>query len=708
MYVPNRLFVRPVAWSLMNPSAEAVRANPNIFSSIQIFGYTSDGRTIYVSIPRKSTFIIKFGQEIDEDMVENINEIMNPTSVKPSYMDPTIVIVRAPAVSPIELTDNPDYEGLAVWNDIKQDPYGEIESLWETKEIGPYEWLSISKYAPIPGKYTNCDLNIKADEDNISSAGHVDLPDIFPRLFFWDIETFSNKKGEFSNSTNPDDFIAVASIITVSENGTNGFVIIKGDINQDLINQSTENMVVLKAIDEKDLISKFFAIYNTSQPDRQIYYNGDMFDMPYLLNRLSIQNVEIPRISKISSLNPWVVNRSYPTPFGRQCERTMVIPGTEIIDLIHFYRRFYPHFKNHKLDTVCKSFIGKRNHVSSTNIAMDDMIEAIHTNNVDKLAKVIDYSFADSLCMSKLWDASDVQIQLESVCNNLGISIDTLLRLSFESIIDRAVYNIDAGSSIVKGKYDSPTHLTEATKGVYRNVFIYDYSELYRQIMIRSELPIASALGSRLEGAPPKLKMLAFYSTYVDREKLLPLLNSMLKSVLGTNTIIALEPFIIRSVGPLNAEWVKELGRSPCYVSVAKASYIVLDNGGELETSGLSELCRPQFELAADIIQQYLSLVYSDNLKDFALPDMREVPINKFYMTDRLGDISTMVPNSVKYQLAVQYGSPIVTWVSVTYVMTKQGPVLLSKLKDDNVIDYEYYTAELYKYIKDLQALKIY
>lgn len=713
----NRLFIRPISWSSVNPSAGALKANPSLFPSIQVFGYTSDGRTVYVRIPRKSTFILKFGQEIDEEMVSNLTDILNPTSIRPSYLDSKILIIRAPELSPMDLTANPDFEGLATWTEAQQDPYGEVEALWEAREIGPYEWISIEKYAPIPGKYTSCDLNIRTDEDYIHSVGDVDIefPDIFPRLFFWDIETFSSKPGEFPSSTNPDDFIALISIITVSREGTNGFVIVKGNVNVDLINQAQESMVLIKANDEKDLITKFFAIYNTFQPDRQIYYNGDMFDMPYFLNRLSINNFEVPRISKVISLIPRIMTHSYPTPFGREFERTLVIPGTEIIDLIHFYRRFYPHFKNHKLDTVAKSFIGE----GKTGLTIDEMMDAIRTNDADKLAKVVDYSFVDSLRMSELWDATNVQDLLEQVCNNLGISIDVLLRSSFENIIDRAVYNIDAGSAIVKGNYDTPNHLKEAVKGIYRNVYIYDYSELYRQIMLLSEQPIPVALANRLEGAPPKLIMTAFYSTYVDRTDLLPLLNSMLESILSTNMIIALEPFIIRSIGPLNAEWLVEIDRSPCYVSVSKASYIVLDSANELETAGLAKLCRPKFELAADIIKDYLTTIYSYEKppdpktlkgKGLKIPELDQIPLEKLVLTEKLGDISMLTPDSIKYKLALQYGAPISTWVSVKYVMTTNGPLLLSGLNTETLktIDYNYYMSELEKYLKDLQSLKVY
>lgn len=699
----NQLLIRPFAWSSVNPSAAALRANPSLFPSIQIFGYTSDDRTIYIRIPRKSTFILRFTQEIDNEMITSITDILNPSSVKPSYVDSRVLIVRAPELSPIELTANPNNEGLATWIEAKQDPYGEIEALWEARELGPYEWISVSRYSPIPGKYTNADLNIRTEEDYLLAVPDTkDLPYVMPRLIFWDIETFASRPGQFPNASNPNDFISLISVITASSEGTNGYVIVKGNVNPDLIPRRGQNMVLVRANDEKDLLNKFFAIYNTFKPDRQVYYNGDTFDMPYFLDRLNINGMDLPRISKIPSLAPYVKSQMVPTPFGHELASTMVIPGTEIIDLIQFFRRFYPQFKNHKLDYVSKFFLGE----GKTGLTIDAMMDAIRRNDPVKMAEVVDYSFTDSLRMIELWDLLDIQDILESLCNNLGISISTLLRADFDDIVDRVAYNVDAGFVTMKGKPDSPTHLKEAVRGFYRNVYIYDYSELYRQVMLLSEQPLVQTLATRIEGAPPKLIMTAFYSSYVDRTQLLPILNKMLLDVLGTNLIIAIEPFIIRSIGPLDAEWLKDLGQSLWYVSVSKASYITLDQNGEIELAGLSKLCRPKFELAADIIRQYLTRVYEGTIKEFVIPDLQTLPLDKFILSEKLG--TSEKPDTVKSQLTTQYGSQIVTWVVVGYVQTTRGPVLQSALKAEDTLDYAYYMTELGKYLKELQSLKIY
>ena len=676
----SQLLLYPVSWSSVDPNAAAINANSTLLPSIQIFGYLPDGKTIYVRVPRKSTFILTFAEEVDDDIISNIMEILNPIYIKRSILDSKVLIVRAPELSPIELTANPDFEGLATWIDVKQDPYGELQSFWEAREIGPYEWLSLEKFVPLPGKYTTCDINLSIDEVNIATAPReIVLPDIFPRLFFWHISTLSSRKGEFPNSSNKEDVISMISITTVAPDGSNSYAIVLPTLNTSL----DESILAVNARDEKDLIVQFFAIYTSFKPDRQIYYTGDMVDMPYLLNRSALHNYSIPRISKILSFLPEISYHSYPTPFGREMAPTISLPGTESIDLVHFYRRFYPQFSNYRLGAISDALLDE---------AENEIFEESTT----------------SARLSELWSVTEVHSRIESVCNNLGVSADVLLRESFADILHRSVYNIDAGAAIITGKKDKPDHFKEAVRGVYRNVLLYDYSELYRRLMVNSGQVIASTLGERLEDAPPGLIMEAFYSEYVDRTKLIPLMNAMLESIISSEKIIAIEPVFIRSVGPLPADWLKLISTIPCYVSVAKASHIILDTRGSIESSGLAKLCRPKFELANDVIRQYITKVYRGRVADFQVPKLEDVASEKFVLSETIGDIMTLKSGSLKYVLAQQYAGILSGWITVKYLMTTKGPVLLSLVKEGEKIDYSYYIREIESYMLELYSLKIY
>ena len=682
----NHLLIRPISWSVSKTTP-----------SIELFGYTPDGRTIYVRIPKKSTYVLKFDRDVTSDMVVNITDILSPYSIKPSYINSNLVIVRSPKISPNDIDPI-----LVPWTVSYKDTFGDLESLFQAIDITPYEWISISRYSPIPGKYSSAHLNINAEENDIANIGDdTDLPYVVGRLFFWDIETYSSNKGEFSNASNPGDFITMISIVTGNKEGNNAYVIYQGDVNENLINKEGSPILV-KAANEKDILTKFFAIYNSFKPDRQVYYNGDMFDMPYLLTRLSLHNLELPQISKIPTVKPYTMLKEYPTPFGREKRKTMVLPGTEIIDLLPYYRLYYPHLKNHKLDTVSKFFLGH----GKTGLSIDQMMKAVKENDPNQMAKVVEYSFVDSLRMTQLWDDGDIQDHLEIMCNNLGITIETLLTVEAAEIINKVAYNIDAGIVSLRGKGSFATHGQETLNGIYKQVYIYDYSELYREIMKTSKEELVKVLADRLEGAPPKLIVTAFYSSYVNRTELLPILTEAIEHIVNTKMIISIEPFKIISRVRLSEDWVREINIIPGYIGVSKGSYILIDKEGEIEFYGMNKICRPRFVQAANIIKQYIKSVYTGNEKEFVIPEMKNIQIEMVTLTHKLVDVNKFDPTSINSILSGQFDTNGINIAK--YVMTNNGPILVEKVQKEDVIDYKYYEEEVDKYIKEIQKLKVY
>jgi hypothetical protein len=719
MSARNELFVRPISWSTVNPSASALKRNPTLVPSIQMFGYTNRHQTIYIRIPRNSTFILKFNQGIDDELIANMIDILNPITIKTSQSDSTIMIVRGPEISPFDLTQDDESAELATWQECHQDPYGELQSFWAINQISPYDWLTIHRYRPLSKKYTNSDLDIIASETDIRPTTNSDLirsdiitelPTITPRLFFWDIETFASRKDEFPNANEMGDFIFMISIITTDRSGLNSYVIVKGSITEDLIQRRLAEkyggnipFILIRTDTERELLDRFFILYQTHRPDRQVYYNGDMFDMPYLLDRLSINGMDIPQMSKVLGLPLRPSKQKILTPFGMVDASTINIPGTEIVDLLYFYRRFYPHFRNHKLDTISTSFIGE----GKTDLSIDEMMDAIRTDDPEKQVRVVDYSFIDSLRMQQLWEQTKVESKMEKVCNRLGISINNLLHHRYEQIIDHAMYNIDEGARLNMGASEKPTYLQVGAKGIYHNVYVYDYTELYRQLMLRSSQSTVKSLAKRLKGAPPSLIMTAFFSGYVDRSRLLQVLLEEINRFKLTNTIIAIDATTIRTIGKIDFMYLKLVNVFRCYISLGKASYITLEED-KIEMNGMAKLCRPAFALAYDIMNQYVNLVHTNTLDKFEYPNMESLPLDKFVMVEKIEHIQQYDPSSLKFELSRQYGGDVLTWVRVKYVMTMRGPRILSLLTSEDQIDYNYYIMNINQNLTELQSLKNY
>lgn len=649
----NKLIVRPISWSIVNPDANSMAKSSLIFPAIEIFGYTIDNQTVYIKIPRKTTYILRFTEVIDTDIISHISDIFTPTYIKCSDLDPFILIIRTPQLS----INTP----IVTWIEAKQDPFGEIESFWESKEIGPYEWLEINSYTPIPGKFTSCDINIRTEEEFVHPYDD-ETPEIYPRIIFWTLSLSSNKIKEIF-------------IVTVNRDETTEYNILVGD--------TCNNGKIMKVSNEKDALVNFFAIYNMFKPDREVYYDNDV---GHLIDRIHVTNFEIPKVSKILSLVPLIQSTVFTSSLGNETRLRMKIPGTEAVELIHYYRRFYSCFRNYDFDFISKEF---------RRIPSDD-------NDDGKICTT-------SARLSEIWYDNNIQYEIEKVCNNLGISIDTLLHKDLTYVIDNTVFNIDAGSSVIKHRSDNyPTYLKEAAPGIYNDIYIYDYSEIYRKLLLESDDYISKILGNRLEGAPSKLLFTAFYSRYITRSTLIIKLKEFIDTILETNLIIAIETTTIYSVKPIKNSIFKLVDLIPCYAPVAKASYLLLNKNLELEARGVAPLSRPKFKLAYDLIRKYLLLSCQNNEVDVPIPELETLSIDNFIMNEKIGDITVLPDDSIKYQLAIQYGERITSWISVQYIMTINGPILLSERHDSDTIDYDYYRRELNTYIKELKNLKVY
>lgn len=103
-------------------------------------------------------------------------------------------------------------------------------------------------------------------------------------------------------------------------------------------------------------------------------------------------------------------------------------------------------------------------------------------------------------CMKQLWIGFDVLNTLEKVANDLDCTVDTILSQNvtdFLSLKNRRLSATYPSIPIIPGKYE--------------NVFIYDYSELYRELLLQSDRPETVDLADRLESAPPCFKREVFF-----------------------------------------------------------------------------------------------------------------------------------------------------------------------------------------------------
>ena len=639
-------------------------------TDITIIGYNDKNQSVLVELPRRSTYILQFGVPIDEAMITDTIELLEASNAIISPLDPTILVVRGPQI-------NPKDHNLR----IEVDPYGGLQSLWADKELGPYEWLYISNYVPIFNKNQTFDLMIRSTEDDLEVAEGPDLP---LKLLFWDLEVFGEKPGIFPKATHPGDYIFMISVITSSKMSTLNYVICCGSVNDTSI--TNKNITLVKVANELEVIKLFFTIYSNFNPDWQVYYNGDLFDVPYLLRRMAHHQYKVP---KIKNREPKISNDRFE------------VSGLESVDLLDYFRRYHPELQNHKLDTVAMTFMNK----GKAPLSISDMMTAVRTNNKELMAQVVDYSYTDSLRMVELFTNLNIQNSLYLVCNNLGISLNNLLKDDFNAIIDRAVYTIEPSSILsTRGPTQIPIKFKMGTPGIYRDVFEYDYSELYRLIMANSEDHLISELGDRLSGAPSLLIVTAFYSSYVNRTTLKHQIMDYLTPLIKDPQIISIDTTTIRTRVPISYSWLSVLNHYPGYIEVDKTSRIVLTSSNNIYLSGLGKLTRPTFELASEMITNYVRLWFQNKRHTFEKPKI--LSHDKLSLCIKLERLDKLEPESLKYKLALQYDADLTHEICVTYLMTTRGPVLQCALSETDIVDEKYYDRELDQYLEILRGLK--
>lgn len=129
-----------------------------------------------------------------------------------------------------------------------------------------------------------------------------------------------------------------------------------------------------------------------------------------------------------------------------------------------------------------------------------------------------------------------------------------------------------------------------------------------------------------------------------------------------------------------------------------------MDTEGNINMNGWNSDYRPKFEAGVCIVEQYIRNLYKNKTK-FNVPMMNTFPLDKLYIKTYIDPKSKYSNNYILRALSEQYGSQIDSNISVLYIMTTNGPILLSKMNEKMNIDYKYYTREINKHLGCLSNL---
>jgi hypothetical protein len=540
-----------------------------------------------------------------------------------------------------------------------------LQQFWKQCELKPYETLVVNDYAPLPGRYAQAELNLVCSSSDLKSE-NIRI-DVSKTLMFWDIETRISIPGRFTDANDPGDEIFMISLLVVVDDEITEIIITT------LASCYQPGVIVITAPSEKDLLREFLTLWSRYRPDHSIYYNGDIYDLPYVHDRALRYHLTIPSLGKIQSYPSEIDTYSYTVPVGINERVRWRIFGTEFIDLLSYLRRRYPFLPNHRLSTVSTWLLSD----GKDDMHIDDIMAVAETGTSHQehtIKDVIHYSLMDVRCLYEIWREDRVDDYLTMLANNLLLTREDILRQPYWQLL-----NMDSPVT----DYLEQSHVQQPTSGRYTDVVVRDYSELYRHVLLQSQDERLVSLARRLEGAWPQLKLLAYT---LGQQELSSLLHDKLAILTEDVNIVAVGPTTIWHVGEWNNGKYPMVEEYPifCFIPGNEAplpcelwNYLALTHDGQLLSAGYTPVTQPCCKLVTQHIISFFT-------EEEVVPCLQD-----YILTARMRPFQEYAPYTPQCKLS---GSATVTeYRTYAYIQTTHGPILYRNFSHTDTVNKNYY-----------------
>ena len=603
-------------------------------------------------------------------------------------------VVSSVTVPDMMYVVNPDFDHLAeaintnLWNKDNTSP---IKSLIRNRHLDPYGWMRVDNYNPNSSDENTTYMSLHP------SNNHNPVTII---KMYWDIETLS-KTDNFTTPDQEDSEIRLITIIGTFTHddkitGYNAFVLVV--TNNTITVDVDPNAKVYSCVDEKDLISKFFSIWSHIYPDYVIQYNGYSFDIPFMVIRAQKYGLNLPNIGRMVAPVRGIYSskRRYRTTFSVETSTTWIVPGTENIDLLYYFRKYYPYLNNHKLDTVCKYILSK----GKTDMTIKEMFKIMRSDDPNGMEAVVKYSYIDTYLLYLLDTKLNIVTHLEKVCNDLLMTMEEFLSCDDIMCCKSLCYKIDIGSLILPFRSDEFTGIQQA-KGIYRNVGCYNYSDLLLDkisgdvsCMSYNERCMQEYMG--LRDAPSSVIVTYVMSNYVDVDVITSTIESI-GNILSINKHYYVK-YLEESSNLIDKEDIRFVFDRLNYVAIR-------DNN--IVRYGLASIVRPMFPYVKSYVDKSLiSIANGSTILDYN--GITKDNLDEFAIETKVKPSKTYKGNGIKKILSKaveQSGWKITSWVTIRYFVLTDSYWIIDETSDKrpdiSTVDVNYYDGVIHK-IQDI------
>jgi DNA polymerase I len=245
-------------------------------------------------------------------------------------------------------------------------------------------------------------------------------------------------------------------------------------------------------VNEAEMLNRFFEVFQQYDPDIVGGYNILDFDIPYIVDRVSILNDPVSTVKPVTGRDGRLLS------YRKIGTRTMVsMPGRVVVDALPLVRSQYS-LKRYTLRNVAKELL----EMEKLDIAPSEMED--HWNDSgEKILRFIDYAQRDSdlalelLIKLRLLDKYIAVAQVsgsllqEVVDGGQTSMVDNLLLREYgkrDRVIPPKPSDDEVGFRNLSSEGLKGGEVLEPKKGLLENIVIMDYKSLYPTIMMAHNL----------------------------------------------------------------------------------------------------------------------------------------------------------------------------------------------------------------------------
>jgi DNA polymerase elongation subunit (family B) len=249
-------------------------------------------------------------------------------------------------------------------------------------------------------------------------------------------------------------------------------------------NQSHLNLVHIECKTDYDLCYNVLRIIEKLSPDIITGFNIDVFDTPFLVNRLTrVLGEDMTR-----RLSPWknITSKDVTNDYGKEYTE-YTLQGIESLDFIKLYKKFYKQ--------TSESF--SLNYISSEELGEEKLdhseFSQMHLFYKQNYQKYVDYNIKD------VWLVIKLEEKLKLI--ELAINMAYMAKSNFSDVFfptriwDTIIYNHLAGSNIqipprsdvIARSYEG-AYVKPAITGLFRWITTLDATSLYPSIMMQCNI----------------------------------------------------------------------------------------------------------------------------------------------------------------------------------------------------------------------------